>query len=246
MNFPENLEDAMRTSACQQEPFQAPRFHPEEETAHMIAKPKKESFPKTSPSLLSRLQHPENGAPWQQSWRLFLEIYKKPLRSMAAKAYAKYTGGGRPPQEFVEDVVSNVIMDVFTRTRFDPERGKFRSYLATLAYRRTVDLLRKNPPFIHVPLSDDSVPERHCSELDAAEYNQALLATMIAELRETIPHKWFSIFEQVKLLGIPPAKVAESLNESRSVVDNTVYKAMQKLREIAVKAEYQTEYYFNN
>jgi RNA polymerase sigma-70 factor (ECF subfamily) len=205
----------------------------------------KETLPQTSLSLLSRLRHPENGAPWQQSWKLFLELYKKPLLSMAASAYAKYTGGSQPSQEFVEDVVSDVIVEVFTRNRFDPERGKFRSYLAVLTYRRTVDLLRKTRPLDAVSLAE-KVEEQPAPELDNEEYNKALLATMIAELRETIPHRWFRIFEQVKLQGIPATEVAEALNESRSVVDNTVYKAMQKLREIAVKPEYQAEYYFKN
>jgi RNA polymerase sigma-70 factor (ECF subfamily) len=115
-----------------------------------------------------------------------------------------------------------------------------------LTYRRTVDLLRKTRPLDNLLLEAEEVPEAAAPELDKAAYNRALLATMIAELRETIPHKWFSIFEQVKLQGIPAAKVAEELNENRSVVDNTVYKAMQKLREIAVKPEYRAEYYFNN
>jgi len=165
---------------------------------------------------------------------------------MAAAAYAKYTNGGSPSQEFIEDVVSNVIVNLFTRNGFDPERAKFRSYLGTLVYRRTVDLLRKDRPLDKVSLKEEEMTEGLTPELGHSEYNKALLATMIAELRETIPHRWFIIFEQVKLQGIPAAKVAEELNESRSVVDNTVYKAMQKLREIAVKPEYQTEYYFNN
>ena len=215
-----------------------------EKNALPLEKPMKNSLPATSLSLLSRLRHSENGVPWEQSWKLFLELYKKPLRSMAAAAYVKYTGGGRPPQEFIEDVVSSVIVNVFTKNRFDPERGKFRNYLAMLARARAVDLLRKTRPLDSVTWQED-VHEGPAPELDNGEYNKALVATMIAELRETIPHKWFSIFEQVKLQGIPPAKVAEELNESRSVVDNTVYKAMQKLREIAVKPEYQTEYYFN-
>ena len=235
----------MMNSTCKQRPALALRLGILNKTTHPQALPMKKPLPQTSLSLLSRLRHPENGVPWQQSWKLFLELYKKPLRSMTATAYAKYTGGARPPQEFVEDVVSNVIVEVFTRNRFDPERGRFRSYLATLAYRRTVDLLRKTRPLDSVAMDEEKL-EGPAPELDKEEYNKALLATMIAELRETIPHKWFSIFEQVKLLGIPAAKVAEELNESRSVVDNTVYKAMQKLREIAVKPEYQTEYYFNN
>jgi RNA polymerase sigma-70 factor (ECF subfamily) len=113
-----------------------------------------------------------------------------------------------------------------------------------LTRARTVDLLRKIRPLDNVALQEE-VLEGAAPELDTGEYNKALLATMIAELKETIPHKWFLIFEQVKLQGIPAARVAEEMSESRGVVDNTVYKAMQKLREIAVKPEYQTEYYFN-
>jgi RNA polymerase sigma-70 factor (ECF subfamily) len=210
-----------------------------------LANNMKKDIPQTSLSLISRLSHPENRAHWEQSWKLFLELYKKPLRSMAAAAYAKYTGGGRPPQEFVEDVVSSVIVNIFTKNRFAPERGKFRNYLAMLARARAVDLLRKTRPLDSVTWQEE-LHEGPAPELDNGEYNNALVATMIAELRETIPHKWFSIFEKVKLQGIPAVKVAEELNESRSVVDNTVYKALQKLREIAVKPEYQTEYYFNN
>jgi RNA polymerase sigma-70 factor (ECF subfamily) len=236
----------METFTCKLIPSLAGRPATLKNAARPQAKPMKNSLPQTSLSLLSLLRHPENGAPWQQSWKLFLELYKKPLRSMTAAAYAKYTGGGHPPQEFIEDVVSNVIVDVFTRNGFDPERGKFRSYLGMLAYRRTVDMLRKTRPLDILSLKEEEVPEKYALELEETEYNKALLATMIAELRETIPHRWFRIFEQVKLQGIPAAKVAEELNESRSVVDNTVYKAMQKLREIAVKPEYQTEYYFNN
>ena len=53
----------------------------------------------------------------------------------------------------------------------------------------------------------------------------------------------FQIFEMVKLHEMPPGKVAQELGVSRGVVDNTVYKVMQRLREIASAPEYQSEYY---
>jgi len=71
----------------------------------------------------------------------------------------------------------------------------------------------------------------------------ALLATMIEDLRETIPMRQFQIFEMVKLHEMPPGRVAQELGVSRGVVDNTVYKVKQRLREIASAPEYQSEYY---
>jgi len=74
-------------------------------------------------------------------------------------------------------------------------------------------------------------------------FQQALLATLIEDLRETIPLRHFQIFEMVKLQEMPVEQVAVELGVSRGVVDNTVYKVMKRLREIASASEYQTEYY---
>ena len=74
-------------------------------------------------------------------------------------------------------------------------------------------------------------------------FQQALLATLIEDLRETIPLRHFQIFEMVKLQEMSAEQVAVELGVSRGVVDNTVYKVMKRLREIASASEYQTEYY---
>ena len=154
----------------------------------------------------------------------------------------KHTGGAIPSQEVIEDVVSSVIVDLLTRNGFSPERGRFRAYLAMLANARTVDTLRKDRPLDSRPLSETEESQLE-AELVGDEFNRALLATMLTELREKIPHRWFAIFEQVKLKGRSPEDVAQELQVSRSVVDNTVFKAMQALRHIAKNQEYRDEYY---
>jgi RNA polymerase sigma factor (sigma-70 family) len=110
-----------------------------------------------------------------------------------------------------------------------------------------VDLLRKQRPLDHLSMdnSDVCIPEAIPRETpeEARTFQQSLLATMIENLRETIPMRQFQIFEMVKLHEMPPGQVAEELGVSRGVVDNTVYKVMQRLREIASASEYQSEYY---
>jgi len=66
---------------------------------------------------------------------------------------------------------------------------------------------------------------------------------LIEDLRTQIPLRHFEIFEMTKLREMPPDQVAKELGVKRNVVDNTVYKVMKRLREIAARPEYQDEYY---
>ena len=50
------------------------------------------------------------------------------------------------------------------------------------------------------------------------------------------------IFELVKLSGKSPADVAAQLGIKRGVVDNSIYKAMQKLQEIAARPGIKEEF----
>jgi len=51
----------------------------------------------------------------------------------------------------------------------------------------------------------------------------------------------YLIFELVKLNGESPEEVAKELGVQRNVIDNTVFKAMKRLREISKREEIQQE-----
>ncbi|MEI6713509.1 MAG: sigma-70 family RNA polymerase sigma factor [Verrucomicrobiota bacterium] len=166
---------------------------------------------------------------------------------MASNIYRKHTGDATPSQQVIEDVVSLVVVDFLTKNRFDAERGRLRTYLRVLTNARVVDLLRKERPFDHLSLED--CDDQAFSETPAEtpderkSFSQALLATLIEDMKEQIPLRHFEIFEMVKLKEMPPSQVAEELGVDRRVVDNTVYKVMKRLREIGSRPEYQEEYY---
>jgi RNA polymerase sigma factor (sigma-70 family) len=151
-----------------------------------------------------------------------------------------------PPQPFLEDIVSQVVVDFLTKERFDPSRGRLRHDLRMLTNARVVDGLRKEKPLNHRPLSDsesEGPAQMPAESLDErAVFQQALLVSMIEDLKERIPLRSFEIFEMVKLKQMPPTEVALQLGVHRRVVDNTVYKVMQQLREIASRPEYREEY----
>jgi RNA polymerase sigma-70 factor (ECF subfamily) len=204
-------------------------------------------LPETPLSLLVRLRDEDNQSVWQVSWKRFLELYNAPLLAMASGIYRHHTGGAIPPQNVLEDVVAKVVVGFFKRNHFDPSKGRLRTYLRLLVNARTVEFLRKDRPLNYVSLDDENsnvegvLPKETPEECQS--FQQALLATLIEDLRETIPLRHFQIFEMVKLQEMSAEQVALELGVSRGVVDNTVYKVMQRLREIASAPEYQAEYY---
>jgi RNA polymerase sigma factor (sigma-70 family) len=204
------------------------------------------SLPITSLSLLSRLRDEGDHAGWQVSWKRFLELYHGPLMAMAAGIYRYHTGNAVPPQATIEDVVATVVVDFFKRDRFDPERGRLRTYLRVLTNARVVDMLRKEKPLDHesITAGGDALAASLPAESPEEErsFQQALLATLIEDLREHIPLRQFEIFEMVKLKGTSPDAAAADLGVHRGVIDNTIYKVMTRLREIASTPEYQEEY----
>jgi len=202
-------------------------------------------LPDTSLSLLSQLRDEGDHTGWQVSWKRFLELYHGPLMAMAAGIYRHHTGNAAPPQEALEDVVATVVLDFLKRDHFDPKRGRLRTYLRVLTNARIVDMLRKEKPLKHDSISDreelvESLPSE--SPEEARSFRQALIATLIEDLREHIPLRQFEIFEMVKLKGISPDAAAAELGVNRGVIDNTIYKVMIRLREIASSPEYEEEY----
>ncbi len=206
-------------------------------------------LPTTSLSLLSRLRDDKDQIGWQVSWKRFVEIYHSPLLAIAASIYRTWTNNAIPSREFLEDVVSDVIVDFLTKDRFNPQRGRLRTYLRVLTNGKVINALRKERPFEKGPLSgEESHPEgvRPVPAETPGEtrsFEEALCATLIEDLRGLIPMRHFEIFELVKLKGVPPESVARELGVHRRVVDNTVYKVMRRLRELAARPEYKDEFY---
>ena len=81
---------------------------------------------------------------------------------------------------------------------------------------------------------------RH-STVEEAAFRNALLGTLLTALHAEISPRSYLIFELVKLNGESPEEVATQLGIQRNVIDNTIYKAMKKLREISKREEIQQE-----
>jgi RNA polymerase sigma factor (sigma-70 family) len=205
-------------------------------------------FPPTSLNLLSKLKAGGEEGIWQVSWKRFLELYHEPIEMIVRSCYRKHTEGHEPSSGFIEDAVANTVVEFFNKglgkCGYDKSKGRLRTYLRVLTNARVVDLLRKERPIDQRPLDDAtqaSLPAESPGESDA--FGRSLLASLVEDLRASIPLRQFEIFERVKLKHQSPQFVAEDLGIQRAMIDRNIHKAMAALRQLAAQPEYQEEFY---
>jgi len=94
------------------------------------------AFPDTPVSLLARLAAERTGQS-AADWTRFFELYQPVIEKFAAFAGAK-----RESEDVAQDVFLKLV-EVFRASTYDPKRGSFRAYLATMIRREVVNRWHK-------------------------------------------------------------------------------------------------------
>lgn len=204
------------------------------------------SFPTTPRTLLGRLHREEELSIWHASWGEFFDLYHHAIRVCVRSSFAK-KGWNHLDETDLEDVVLRVF-ESFDRAQekfeLNDARGRLRQFLTTLCQRRVVDFIRSQHRHTAGRMSLEDYPE--ISEMPEGDplgeeerwaFDQALIGTLLSALREEISPRNYMIFELVKLNEEKPDDVARQFGIKRGVVDNSIYKAMRKLSEIAARAD---------
>lgn len=209
-----------------------------------------QNFPDTRQSLLSKLQACERGAGWQVSWENFFDLYHQPLRAMCSNSYRYHTGGQEPPDALIDDIVAATVADFCTKGQFKytPEKGRLRGFLKAVCNARVVDHLRKQKHTVQYGGLSDldesaggmQLPEDSSNEIE--QFRLSLLATLLEDVRKRVSPQQFAIFEMIKVRNLSAEQVAIELGVKRGVIDNTVYRVMNVLRDLASRAEYRDEW----
>lgn len=178
----------------------------------------------TSPSLLERLRNPQDAAAWREFDRRYGDLVVRYARSRGLQA------------SDAEDVRQLVMLNL-SRTlpgfRYSPERGRFRSYLGTVARHA---ILRWNsrtrcpdPESFALPLLEgiDAAVEG-TTELDEQwdrEWVRHHCRMALAAIRRTHDPQSVEVFERL-LAGDEPAAVASA----RGLTLDAVLKIKQRVR----------------
>ena len=131
------------------------------------------TFPKTSFTLISRIRDlppGEDGAAWTRFWELY---------APAMRAFAAFKGAGANADDVVMAVFGKLV-NFLRAGQYDPSKGKFHSYLATMIYNEVHMQHRKDEVRMagaHVPL-DETMAETLAApplRADDSDWKRAIL-----------------------------------------------------------------------
>lgn len=161
-------------------------------------------------------------------WEAFFELYEPLIR---------LRGGdfGLTDTE-KEELVQEVMMAFFRGAKsfvYNPELGRFRTYLKTIVDRRSVDILRKRQQGT-VDIDDvdhlDLQPEPAPDDLWEAAFREKMLESAMEQLEgESHPNTWAS-FYQTSIEKRKAKEVAEELGISVNSVYFAKHRVMTKLK----------------
>ncbi len=188
-----------------------------------------------SATLLDRLRDGRDGLAWDEFFqRYWLLIY----------SYASRRGCS---SHTAEEIVQDVMLKLFERKdvfRYDPERGRFRDWLATVVRNKVAELRRRptardrarggngsdNLGASNSPeLADGAVTP---DEMWDNAFEQSLLWALLEVVRREVDPRSCLAFEMTVLNELPANKVAAHLGMSRSTVFRTRKKVLSRLEQL--------------
>lgn len=201
----------------------------------------------TRKTLLKRLQTFDD-----ISWEEFYGIYWPLVFAIGRKL-------GMTPDS-CRDLMQEIMLDLFkgeALMRYDPSRGKFRTFLGVLVRHKALAMLQDSVRFsvssqtggsgrgessgfvADVLSSGDQDENAPFQKLFDEEYRNCLLTLALNELRNSVEPKTYAIFEMVAIQERPVREVAMHLGISRSTIDVYCSRCRKALRRIV--SEIRTE-----
>jgi len=179
-------------------------------------------WPTTSERLLGELVEGCNS----EAWNHFAKIYGAVLQRFCERR-------GLQPVD-AEDVVQKVLIAVSQQiANFDirPDKGRFRSWLATIAKRAVWRVKRQFSD--HGPMSLEQIPELEepsdCSW--RVDFNEAVVEVMLDRLRGSLSELEYEVFERTWKRNERAADVARDLRCRLGWVYQVRRKAEKRLRQ---------------
>ncbi len=185
----------------------------------------------TRQSLLSRLKDWND----QDSWRDFFELYWRLIFDVARKSGLS--------EADAQDVVQETIVAVAQQMpefRYDPTRGRFKSWLCQITRRRIADRLRKHyrePKSPGEAASDaalESLPDTTLASMESLweqEWRQHLYQLALERVKRNVRPEHFQIFDLYVTQGWPVTQVAKALGVSLALIYVTRHRIGLQLRQ---------------
>lgn len=185
------------------------------------------SWPTTHVSLLERIRRPDDRAAWEE----FAAIYGPLIYRYCSKRGLPDSDAADVTQEVFRQV-SRAIDDF----RYDPRRGRFRSWLGTVTRHEILRYLKQRDRPGQGAGGADAAQHLEnmsggasCRWLD--EFTVHLCKTALARIRPEFDAETWRAFEMLWHADESPAKVAERLDRPRNWVYKAKFRVQQRFKE---------------
>ncbi|MCG3138059.1 MAG: hypothetical protein HJJLKODD_01917 [Phycisphaerae bacterium] len=164
----------------------------------------------------------------QVAWQEFFDFYG-PL----IYRYGRQRGLGHDDAEEIIGRCFENLNEAMGHFEYDPQRGKFKSWLKKLVNNKINDFLaqRREGRFSESRLELQIDPRQDLEQLWEQSWRQELLNYCTALVRREIPEAQYQVFQLNVLEGCSAERVAELLSISCEQVYRQKYKVLQKIRE---------------
>jgi RNA polymerase sigma factor (sigma-70 family) len=186
---------------------------------------------KTRSTLLGRLRDGADVLAWDEFFARYWPMIH---------ALARYHGCS---EHTAEEVVQDVVLKIFEKRdvfRYDPQRGRFRDWLATVIRNQVAEQRRRPSERIRArgDVSSDVPPEPRAvaSEPDGqweTVFEQSLLAAMLDVVRRQVEPETYMAFELLALREMRCPAVCRATGLSRSAVYRAKKCVLDRLRQLA-------------
>lgn len=135
------------------------------------------------------------------------------------------------------ELARDAVQDLFYRLWMDREdlviTHSVKAWLFRSTHNRTIDLLRKDRPWVLQDTMDESLP----AEQEFSESADPKLVQRIWEIVEEMPDQRRQIFLLYRKEGLSYKEIAHLMNITRKTVENHLSKALQDIRDRLIQED---------
>ena len=196
----------------------------------------------TRSSLLRKIRDPENNAAWER----FFDQYSDFIFALARRSGLQAADA--------DEVLQSVLIEVAKSIRtfeYNPEKGKFRSWLATCAHRRITDLLRvkyrresrevggldRSEEHTEFILRQADPGPDQFKEMAEEEWRALVKGMALRKTKEKISPKQFSLFHAYAIEEWPIEKVMKTYGATR----DQIYQSKRRVGKVYISAARESE-----
>jgi RNA polymerase sigma-70 factor (ECF subfamily) len=189
----------------------------------------------TSQTLLEGLKNPQDSHAWQR----FCARYGPMILAFAKKLGLKDADAQDVSQEAMLAFVQG-----YWQGRYDPRKGRLRSWLFGITHRKLIDMQRQGGR--EVVIADNTDAEGFLGRIPSPdqaehvweqEWQRAVLRACLDEVSRQLSPTTVSAFELYALKGWPPDKVADHLGITKNAVYIAKNQTMNHIKKIKAEME---------